>query len=101
MSMGGDLNGVLVETMITHVNCWDDERSGGADPSQAFPFISRRLKVTNMFYSVVCRKSMTWTASEKAGGPGLSSISHVLLFFTSPPVTHVFDVPESHNFCHM
>lgn len=29
-----------------------------ADPSLAFPFISRRFKVMNMFYSVVCRNSM-------------------------------------------
>lgn len=57
MSMGGDLNGVLVERMITHVDCWDDKRSGGLIPL-SFPFISRRFKVTNMFYSVVCRNSM-------------------------------------------
>lgn len=97
----------LVETMITHVDCWDDKRRGGLIPL-AFPFIFRRFKVTNMFYSVVCRNSTRGDVDRlKKGiggtGPGLSSlfiticscpgsISHVLLFLTSPPVTGVLDV---------
>lgn len=78
MSMGGDLNGVLVETMITHVDCWDDKRSGGLIPL-SLPFISRRFKVTNLFYTVVCRNSMRGDVDRlKKGtggtGPGLSSL---------------------------
>ena len=58
MSMGGDLNGVSVETLIiTHVSCWDDECSGASiSLSRAvFLVIPRSFKVMNAFRSVVWR----------------------------------------------
>lgn len=54
MSMGGDLNGVLVETMITHVDCSDDKCSGVLIPLSFFFSYPGVFKVMNMFYSVVC-----------------------------------------------